>query len=217
VLADDHLDIDLANFVRGSDGTLHYVDREWRAEGGVDLDLAVVRALWNFAYRLIDSGTEMPWTVTTTVDELTVILGALCGFAVDTTLLDDWRTAEDSLQELVCGLDQVVGAPQRVTDGQLSRAAHPVVGHVPFTTLRRDVLRLREEIDATRREATAATDLAVAKEHELETARNDLALAAAETDHLRQQLDHHHARASQFERRFLVRVYRLVLRRRPPV
>ncbi|MDQ3756380.1 MAG: methyltransferase domain-containing protein [Actinomycetota bacterium] len=231
LLPGDHLDIDLANFVQDGDARLHYVDREWCALGGVDLDLAVVRALWNFAYYAIAGGAELPWTATTTVDELTVVLGSLCGLTIGPSLLEDWRTAEDSLQELVSGSDRAAGAQRRIAEGQLSRVSFPAVKGVPFTTLRRDVVRLRSEIDAVRHEVTASLQRAVEAEKELGTARTQAADIAGDLQRARQQiedtmaslsaaraeLEQHRARVVQFERRFVVRLYRRLSRRPPPL
>jgi 2-polyprenyl-3-methyl-5-hydroxy-6-metoxy-1,4-benzoquinol methylase len=231
VLPEDHLDIELANFIRDFDGTLHYVDSEWCASGGVDLDLALTRALWSFAHRLVLSGAEFPWSPATTVDELAVQLGSLCGFAIGPALLDDFRKAEYALQELVVGLDLETGTRQMVVAGRYSQATFPVLADLPPTTLRGDLVRLDGELEALRRELTATKARAEAAEHDCDAVRRESAEATAELERVRRQLAeamtslsamseelaHHRTRAAQFERRLLVRTYRRALRRSPPV
>lgn len=240
VLPADHVDVDLANFVRegDGDGALRYVDREWSALGGVDLELAVTRALWAFAHRTIVSGTEMPWSPAITVDELTVTLGSLFGFTIGSGLLADWRTAEDWLQELVIGLPRDAGTDHRVSDGGVCRASLPTAAGIPFTTLRRDLVRARAEIDALHAAEAGVTARADAAERQLAAAHAELARLAeqraadgaemarvhAEVARLsgevnglystlataQGELDAHRARVARFERRLLVRLYRRV-------
>lgn len=231
LLPDDHLDVDLANFVRDDDGALHYVDREWRALGGVDLDLALTRALWSLAHRLVVSGAETPWSPTTTVDELAITLGTLCGFTITPELLEGWRAAEDALQELVMGIDRETGAGQRRSDGTVSRSSFPAAGALPSTALRRDVVRLRGELEAARQHIAAMTTRAEAAEEalvaeqvhvrateaELDRIRDELAGIAGQLAATNDELAVHRARVAQFEQRFLVRLYRRVTRRARPV
>jgi len=74
VLPGDHLDLGLDNLA-GADGpkeALAFVDDEWVASTGVDLELVAIRACWKLAAAAIGSGTRHPWPIETTVDDLTI-------------------------------------------------------------------------------------------------------------------------------------------------
>ncbi len=82
VLPGDHLDLGLDNLA-GADGpteALAFVDDEWVASTGVDLELVAIRACWKLAAAAIGSGTRHPWSIETTVDDLTL---AFCRLLAD--------------------------------------------------------------------------------------------------------------------------------------
>ena len=102
VLPSDWLDASLDNFV--DDGEeIHYIDDEWKVPGGVDVDMAVARALWWLARTIIDGGYDHPWRVSIDVDSLSMMLGQVIDEEIDTDLLLRVRDAEAQLQELLLG------------------------------------------------------------------------------------------------------------------
>ena len=75
VLPGCDLDLGLDNLA-GADRAkdLTFIDDEWEASSGVDLELVTIRACWKLASVAIGSGTRHPWQPSTTVDELTTAL-----------------------------------------------------------------------------------------------------------------------------------------------
>jgi hypothetical protein len=102
VLPGQCIDAGFDNLV--SDGTnLRLVDDEWWAEGGVDPELATVRALWKLAWVTVVSGTRHPWPATTTIYQLALILCGLHPRPVGPNPLERLYAAEAELVALVCG------------------------------------------------------------------------------------------------------------------
>lgn len=73
VLPGDHLDFGLDNLAGagGLDNPV-FIDDEWVAVTGVDLELVAIRACWKLAAVAIESGTRHRWPLKTTVDDLTI-------------------------------------------------------------------------------------------------------------------------------------------------
>ena len=74
VLPGDHLDLGLDNLA-GADGpteALAFIDAEWVASTGVDLELVAIRTCWKLAAVAIRSGTRHRWPIDTTVDDLAI-------------------------------------------------------------------------------------------------------------------------------------------------
>jgi len=73
VLPGDHLDFGLDNLAgAGGLSAPVFIDDEWVAVTGVDLELAAIRACWKLASVAIESGTRHRWPLETTVDDLTI-------------------------------------------------------------------------------------------------------------------------------------------------
>lgn len=157
VLPDEYLDANLGNFVTTDEG-VHYIDAEWSALGGPDLDVVCARALFYFALDLVETGAEMPWPASTTVDELTVALGALCEFVVTEDLLDRWKVAEGKFQPKITVGPSADGATEEgVTAhlrelGRRAQASSEVERHLPFSRLRREARHARQELEQRRDE-----------------------------------------------------------------
>lgn len=142
VLPPDHLDVAFDNFVDVGDDGLAFIDPEWVVDGGVATTMVVDRSLWGLARRFVTTGVEHPWSPELSIDQLTAVLGAMCGEAVTEVRLAGWRRAEAELQHLVRGED-----PQRVADehaelGRLCRASLPVARTLPLTRLRGELAAL---------------------------------------------------------------------------
>ncbi|WBB46707.1 class I SAM-dependent methyltransferase [Verrucosispora sp. WMMA2044] len=59
------------------------LDRGWRADAPLPVDVVLVRTLWRFAADLLTGGYAHPWTSTLDVTGLTVLLGGVAGRDVD--------------------------------------------------------------------------------------------------------------------------------------
>lgn len=101
VLPPDHLDVGLGNFVGG--GGAERVDREWRADGGVSLDLASLRALLYFVEGALATGATLPWPDARDRRDLVAGLASTCGIPAPEHSFARLLHAEGSLQALVTG------------------------------------------------------------------------------------------------------------------
>jgi SAM-dependent methyltransferase len=221
LLPADHLDVDLGNFVAGT-----YVDREWRADGGVDADLVVLRALWSFAFNVVARGVRHPWPLSTTVDELAQTLARLCGTAAGENAIDRWRHAESELQAKVRGIDTAVTMTELQRVGAVSQVSPGSSRYLPFTSLRHTLARTYEHLGETCRQLEQSLQAQVALGHSVEglQARHDqlgrdgaalrvaLAHEQAVAADLNARLQAADERQQAFERRLPVRLYRRLRR-----
>ncbi len=181
-LPPEWLDAGPDNFVVTADG-LGFVDREWRASGGVDVRLVVVRGLWKVLSALLSARCPLPWPATWSNDRLIAHLGGLIGEEVDADLLERWRRAEDDLILRVY-LRPSIRLAELHDAGSRSRIEHLGSPLAPYRRLEHLVHRQQELIvDLTGQQETAA-DLAEARtrlarvEAELAEARTRLARLA---------------------------------------
>jgi len=139
VLPGSHLDLGLDNLA-GADrapGTLTFIDDEWVATVGVDLELVAIRACWKLAAAAIGSGTRHPWPANTIVDDLAV---AFCGVLADEVPigpdpLDRLHLAEAELRVVALGGTAAHHVAQLRAAGRLSLDDR-VRGTGPATGLR---------------------------------------------------------------------------------
>ncbi len=104
VLPRDCVDLGLDNLVPlGDEGGLSLVDDEWSVDGGVDRELATIRAIWKLAWVTVASGTDHPWPATATVDEIAVSLIGLLPGDVGADPLERLYAAEAELLAVVTG------------------------------------------------------------------------------------------------------------------
>ena len=124
VLPGDHLDLGLDNLVAadGSTGKLAFIDNEWVADSGVDLELVAIRACWKLATTAIGSGTRHPWPTDATVNDLAVaFFGMLPGnIAVGPDPLNRLHLAEADLRVVALGGTVVDHVAQIRTAGRHS-------------------------------------------------------------------------------------------------
>lgn len=235
-LAPEHLDVALSNFVLGADG-LHFIDREWRATGGVSAELVMARALWLLAMELVRHGVEHPWPDSTSVRQLTASLCELCGLRAGDDIVDRLLPAEVELQHLVTGRDRAVLREDLRWLAGRSRADSEVTARLPFTELRGRVEDLQRQRDEQRRRFEALEAESGRREHELnhalgemresgERLRGDLAVAREQLDGTLRELEAHKselaaARAElemwrgwrqSFDRKLPVRIYHALRR-----
>jgi 2-polyprenyl-3-methyl-5-hydroxy-6-metoxy-1,4-benzoquinol methylase len=143
VLPGDHLDLGLDNLAGAGDDCLSglvFIDDEWTAATGVDLELVAIRACWKLASVAIGSGTRHPWPTTTTVDDLAVAFcGLLSDGGVDVTIgpdpLDRLHLAESELRVVALGGTAVHHVAQLRAAGRQSLADR-TTGTGPSTGLR---------------------------------------------------------------------------------
>jgi 2-polyprenyl-3-methyl-5-hydroxy-6-metoxy-1,4-benzoquinol methylase len=175
VVPDALLDANLRNFVQGPDGTFTFVDDELRAAGGADVDVVLLRALYELSRDLVVAGADHPWSRRLTVVQMTELLGELADVEVDEELLARWRTAEVQLQQAVVGHDEKVLAPLLEQQGTLARTNPKLGPRLPMTTLRSDL----RKTDRARHDALV----------EVARLEGELAATEAERDELRTHLD----------------------------
>jgi len=122
-LPEQFIDAGFGNFVATGEEIVQ-VDTEWRATGGVDADLAATRSLWNLAEVIVRSNVAHPWGISETIDELTVRLASIAGFAISDDDLGRWRLAEAAFASLVTGNSADDVTETLITVGSVSRAHH---------------------------------------------------------------------------------------------
>ena len=106
VLPGDCVDLGFDNLVSlGGEGGLVLVDDEWWAEGGVDRELATIRALWKLAWVTVASGTDHPWPTSATIDDLAASFFGLLPGRVGADPLARLYAAESELLSVVAGGD----------------------------------------------------------------------------------------------------------------
>ncbi len=204
-LAGDHLDCTFKNLVV-TDETVHFVDREWVAAGGVDEALVRLRSYVELSHRLVASDIEHRWSPALTVVDLAQTLRSLIGDGWTTDELAAYAHAEGELQRIVSGH----AVSHRVEDLlAVRRADHvpamPVLSLIrragSYESARADLLGMREETQrliASIDEARAAHDRAVAEHHQVSLDYGELAIA------YQQFHDSVHERFEQFESEILV-------------
>jgi O-antigen biosynthesis protein len=149
LLPGEFLDSNFDNFIilegepddHPEDAQLVLFDREWVAEGGVDLSMAVCRGLWYLAGRLVRSGVAMPFGGSIGVAELVDQLGAHAEFEVTGEQLEAYLVAESEFQHLVTGVARTHALQQMRRTASMSRESLATPGGVPFTRLRQEAKR----------------------------------------------------------------------------
>lgn len=188
VLPASYLDLVLSNFVRDTNGRLHYVDDEWRSDGPVNADLVCARALFWFAHDLVVHGARHPFGPSATVMQITDALAALCG--VDIGPWDRLLTSEAAFQSLVTGRPEADMATALHSLADSSQLTLPTAPALPVTALRvasTQVARLEQEAATAREETAAAREDAAAAREEADTARQEAATVQAEVAAARQE------------------------------
>ena len=107
VLPGDCVDLGLDNLVPlvplGDEGGLTLIDDEWSADGGIDRELATIRAMWKLAWVTVASGTDHPWPATASINEISVSLMGLLSGSVGADPLERLYAAEAELLAVVAG------------------------------------------------------------------------------------------------------------------
>jgi len=196
VVPPELLDANLRSFVQDADGTFVFVDEELRAEGGADLQLVLIRALYDLARELVVTGADHPWNRRLSVVKMTALLGDLVGVEIDDDALDRCRRSEVALQRVVVGHDPAVLGPMLKAQGDLARTNPKLSPRLPLTTLRSD-LRKAEKLRYAAEQATIAVQA-------------DLDSMEAERDALRADLDRWEGRFSFLRGSWPVRSVRRV-------
>ena len=145
VLPGADLDLGLDNLAGAHTGTqpapgLTFIDDEWEATTGVDLELVTIRACWKLASVAIGSGTRHPWPTSMTVDELAdTLLDLLTPIASASAIgpdpLDRLHLAEAELRVVALGGTAVDHVAQLRAAGRRSLTDR-TTGTGPSTGLR---------------------------------------------------------------------------------
>lgn len=145
VLPGVDLDLGLDNLAGAHGGAqpaagLAFIDDEWEATTGVDLELVTIRACWKLASVAIGSGTRHPWPTSMTVDELaTTLLDLLTPIAAASAVgpdpLDRLHLAEAELRVVALGGTAVDHVAQLRAAGRQSLTDR-TTGTGPSTGLR---------------------------------------------------------------------------------
>ncbi len=119
LLPPNWLDVSLDNFV-DEDGELYNIDDEWVVPDGVSPEVAVTRALWWLARRMVMDNIDHPWSPTLDADSLAGSIGRLCGEVLDRDRLESFRSAEADFQTIVGDSDREALLGELVRQGSLS-------------------------------------------------------------------------------------------------
>ena len=103
LLDEDMLDCIPRNIIVDDEGNLHFVDKEWRALGGVSLELVWIRGLVSVAVRTISTGITHPFGMHASVRDLTFSLSEIAGAPCSNEIFEKYIEAESDLQRLVTG------------------------------------------------------------------------------------------------------------------
>ena len=144
VLPGDHLDLGLDNLVGPVErpAEVLFVDDEWEATGGVDRDLAAVRACWKLATAVVSGGARHPWPASTTVDRMAAKFCDLLPGVVGDPSVDHLHVAEAALRVEAIGGDIATHVAQLRAVGRRS-VADRTVGDGQRSPLRRRLATLK--------------------------------------------------------------------------
>ncbi|WP_422647151.1 glycosyltransferase [Actinoalloteichus caeruleus] len=223
VLPADFLDVHPGNFIIADDGGAHRIDREWVAGTGVDAELALLRALLEFAREITATGSAHPWGHGASIRD---VLAELCGLVDLTSVLDErWfelLAAEEGFQEVVSGPRPPASAPlEQETSATAPVPVWSVAGGLPGVRATLDAHRklLADFEEAHRRLAASDGDLDRTRtelaqlrdefrrelgelENHLERVEEDREALLHRLAEATQQLDQVQERAAQLDQRF---------------
>ena len=103
LLDENMLDCIPRNIIVDESGNLHFVDTEWRALGGVSIELVWQRGLVSIAARTISTGITHPIGVHANVRDLVFSLSEIAGAPCSNEIIEKYIEAEADLQRLVGG------------------------------------------------------------------------------------------------------------------
>ncbi len=217
VLPAEFMDVLLGNFIQDDCGELHFVDREWRADGGVELDLVVVRALLMLGIRLVHGGAEHPWPPSVTPDDIAMELAIDLGIEDPFDAVPVVIAADEDLQSLVReGPLFEGGAGEMASLVRLRRRPFDL----GWLRLRRDSLRLQEALAGAGQERDELMKTLAETLQTLAETSQTLAETSQTLDHLavlasnqERNLQEWRARWERLERTWPFRLVRLL---RPP-
>lgn len=238
VLPDGYVDVNLGNFVLTADG-FAYVDAEWAVEGGADPALVALRALWYLAHDLVTGGSVHPWPDTLSVDGLALELARAGGVPATEERLEWWRQAEAEFQAVVTDVEPEADLAARKEIGARSGESIENRRGLPFSRLidpgwpldvedlRHELQSLRREFDRQRDELRRHSDSLMEAKATIEDLQGDrdrlhritremsgdLERQRAETAAAHEEIARWQARWQALERRWPIRLVRLLARR----
>ncbi|WP_027346623.1 hypothetical protein [Hamadaea tsunoensis] len=150
-----------------------YLDATWSADLRTPVDVALARALREFAVKLITGGYSHPWPMTADADSLTVILGGLAGYALERPQLTEAVSVEVRLSAARNGLDEAA------TEALRTQLASVVSGTPPLDLdshreLRMALERMRDDLTHAQARTAWAEELLLSREKALRWAEQKL-------------------------------------------
>ena len=106
ILGEQFIDCSFDNLVF-EDGTLKLIDNEWVASGGVNVDLAIARAMHKLSHSAIQSGSKLPWSSNMTIEHLNNKFIEMFPRDLRAGLLNDFYLAEAKLLSVLQGGSEV--------------------------------------------------------------------------------------------------------------
>lgn len=201
-LSGDLLDGTLKNLIVDGEGGIHFVDREWTLDGGVDEELIRIRAYFELASRIRRAGIRHRWSSAGTIGDLVQSLGGVLGRGWSEADVERFARAESELQRIVSG-----GLSGSVEAALRSRPEDEAAALSTLSLIRqlqgieseregyRDLLTTHEHVLATHRELEQAHAGLATVHRELERAHEDLAAVHRELEQAHRQLIGSHAEA----------------------
>ncbi len=106
VLGEEFIDCSFDNLVF-EDGALKLIDDEWSASGGVNVDLAIARAMHKLSHSVIQSGSKLPWSSNMTIEHLNNKFIEMFPRNLRVDLLSDFYLAEAKLLSVLLDGNEV--------------------------------------------------------------------------------------------------------------
>jgi len=106
ILGEQFIDCSFDNLVF-EDGALKLIDDEWVASGGVNVDLAIARAMHKLSHSAIQSGSKLPWSSNMTIEHLNNKFIEMFPRDLRAGLLNDFYLAEAKLLSVLQGGSEV--------------------------------------------------------------------------------------------------------------
>jgi hypothetical protein len=151
------------------------LDPSWRLAGPLPYELALTRALRQFAVDVITGGYPHPWPATIDADGMTVILAGMAGVAVERTAVREAVDVEVEIVASIRGFDREQRSDYAQRLAALD-AGTPALDMDSHRKLHQSVLRLRQELEHTQAKLAWYEELLDAREQALNRAQRTIAL-----------------------------------------
>ncbi|HEU4424190.1 MAG TPA: class I SAM-dependent methyltransferase [Pilimelia sp.] len=151
------------------------LDPSWRLAGPLPYEVALARALRQFAVDMITGGYPHPWPAATDADGLTVILGGMAGMAIDRATVREAVAIEVEIVAAVRGFDREQRSAYAERLAAIDEGT-PALDMDSHRKLHQSVLRLRQELEHTQAKLAWYEELLDSREQALNRAQRTIAL-----------------------------------------